>query len=117
MTTTTVRLTGRELQVAELLAWGMAKKEAADRLGISTHTVENIARSVYEKVGIQKAAELSAWWICTKYGIVRDESPKSPNLLPFHSGGGFRTRTRVVPAVNGTGGRKYRVESVEISYT
>lgn len=32
-------LTQRETQIAELLAWGAAKKEVADRLSISPRTV------------------------------------------------------------------------------
>lgn len=36
-------LTQRETQIAELLAWGAAKKEVADRLSISPRTVENTA--------------------------------------------------------------------------
>lgn len=51
-------LTQRETQIAELLAWGAAKKEVADRLSISPRTVENTARNIYSKIGIQKATEL-----------------------------------------------------------
>lgn len=39
-------LTQRETQIAELLAWGAAKKEVADRLSISPRTVENTARNI-----------------------------------------------------------------------
>ena len=42
-------LTKRENEVAELLAWGAAKKEVADRLFIST--------------------ELCVWWFCKKCGV------------------------------------------------
>ena len=69
-------LSNRETQVAELLAWGAAKKEVADMLTISTRTVENIARNVYAKIGIQKATELCVWWFTTKCGV-------SMNLSPF----------------------------------
>ena len=44
-------LTQRETQIAELLAWGAAKKEVADRLSISPRTVENTARNIYSKIG------------------------------------------------------------------
>lgn len=43
-------LTQRETQIAELLAWGAAKKEVADRLSISPRTVENTARNIYSKI-------------------------------------------------------------------
>ena len=68
-------LTNRENQIAELLAWGAAKKEISDRLCISTRTVENIVRNIYEKCGIQKATELCVWWFCNKYSISLDLSP------------------------------------------
>lgn len=54
-------LTQRETQIAELLAWGAAKKEVADRLSISPRTVENTARNIYSKIGIQKATESFAY--------------------------------------------------------
>jgi DNA-binding CsgD family transcriptional regulator len=72
---TNVILTKRETEVAELLAWGAAKKEAADKLGISTRTVENIARNIYEKIDIQKATELCVYWFCTRCGVSFDMSP------------------------------------------
>jgi DNA-binding CsgD family transcriptional regulator len=68
-------LSPRETEVAELLAWGAAKKEVADHLTISTRTVENTARNIYEKVGIQKATELCVWWFCTHCGVSFEMSP------------------------------------------
>lgn len=62
-------LTPREGEIAELLAWGASKKEIADRLFISARTVENTARNIYAKIGIQKATELCVWWFCTKCGV------------------------------------------------
>jgi DNA-binding CsgD family transcriptional regulator len=68
-------LTKREAQVAELFAWGAAKKDVANRLFISEHTVENHARAIYEKIGCGKVNELSAWWFCTRFNISFDLSP------------------------------------------
>ncbi|MDR1652884.1 MAG: helix-turn-helix transcriptional regulator [Prevotellaceae bacterium] len=68
-------LTKREAEIAELLAWGAAKKEVANKLYISTRTVENTARSIFEKINIQKATELCVWWFCTKFDISFDLSP------------------------------------------
>lgn len=70
------KLTRRETEVAELLAWGAAKKEVADKLFVSTRTVENTARSIYAKTGVQKATELCVWWFCAKCGV-------SPSLDPL----------------------------------
>lgn len=74
-------LTPRETGVAELLAWGAAKKEVADRLFISVRTVENTARNIYEKIRIQKATELSVWWFCTHCGVSFDLSPIKRQIL------------------------------------
>lgn len=78
---TNAELTPRETEVAELIAWGAAKKEIADRLFISVRTVENTARNIYEKVGIQKATELCVWWFCTRCGVSFDLSPIKHRLV------------------------------------
>lgn len=75
------KLTPRETEVAELLAWGAAKKEVADRLFISTRTVENTARNIYEKIGIQKATELCVWWFCTHCGVSFELSPIKRTII------------------------------------
>ena len=70
------RLSRREMQVAELLAWGAAKKEIPDLLQklyggrlVSVRTVENVTRSIYDKLGIGKASELSAWYFCECHDV------------------------------------------------
>jgi DNA-binding CsgD family transcriptional regulator len=68
-------LTRRESEVAELFAWGASKKEVAERLYISERTVENHARTIYDKTGCSKVNELSAWWFCTHFNISFDFSP------------------------------------------
>jgi DNA-binding CsgD family transcriptional regulator len=68
-------LTKREAQIAELIAWGAAKKEIAVRLFISERTVENTARSIYDKTGVSKSNELAAWWFCTNFKIPFSLSP------------------------------------------
>lgn len=78
----TFKLTRREEQVAELLAWGASKKEVPDllpvkpgRKPIAIRTVENTVRNIYEKLGIQKVNELSAWYFCTHFDISLDLNP------------------------------------------
>lgn len=75
-------LSRREYQVAELIAWGAAKKEIPQMLQklyggvqISVRTVENIVRNIYDKLHINKANELSALWFCRYYGVDEDLSP------------------------------------------
>lgn len=86
----TFKLTRRELQVAELIAWGASKKEVPDllpvkpgRQPIAIRTVENTVRNIYEKLGIQKVNELSAWYFCTHYQISLDLSPLKRKIAAF----------------------------------
>lgn len=68
-------LTKREAEIAELLAWGATKKDVANTLFVSERTVENHTRNIYEKTGVTKINELSAWWFCTNFHISFDLSP------------------------------------------
>lgn len=77
------KLSKRESQVAELIAWGASKKEIPGMLQkiyggkeISVHTVENTLRNIFTKLGFSKSTELGAWWFCRKYAI--DEASESP---------------------------------------
>ena len=74
-------LTKRESQIAELIAWGATKKDVANKLFISERTVENTARSIYEKAGVTKSNELSAWWFCTKFHISFELSPLKKSVI------------------------------------
>ncbi len=85
---TTFKLTNREEQVAELLAWGASKKEVPDllpvkpgRRPIAIRTVENTVRNIYDKLGIQKVNELSAWYFCTHFNISLSISPLKRKIL------------------------------------
>lgn len=69
------KLTLREAEITELIAWGATKKDIANRLYISTRTVENHVRSIYEKTGCRKSNELSAWWFCKRFHISFSLSP------------------------------------------
>ena len=75
------RLTKRESEIAELFAWGAAKKDVASRLFISERTVENHTRNIYEKTGCSKVNELSAWWFCKTFHISFDLSPLKRQVL------------------------------------
>lgn len=82
------QLTNRELQVAELLAWGASKKEVPDllpvkpgRKPISVRTVEVLTKSIYEKLHIQKVSELAVWYFCTHFHISMDLSPLRRRII------------------------------------
>ena len=77
------KLSKRESQIAELLAWGASKKEVADKLFVSTRTIENTARNIYAKIGIQKATELCVWWFCTKCGVPVSLDPLKRAFIAF----------------------------------
>lgn len=51
-------LSGRELEVANLLADGRTKQEIADRLGVSFSTVNTITSRIYRKLGVTRRAAL-----------------------------------------------------------
>lgn len=69
------KLTERENQIAERIAWGASQKEVAFDLGISRSTVDNTLRKIYQKLRIGKINELSAWWFCTHFNISFELSP------------------------------------------
>jgi DNA-binding NarL/FixJ family response regulator len=50
-------LTERENQVLQLLAYGLANKQIALRLGISEHTVKFHISSIYNKLGTTNRTE------------------------------------------------------------
>ena len=55
-----VALTRREREIAQLAAQGLANKEIAERLFISSRTAENHLAKVYDKLGVHNRAELAA---------------------------------------------------------
>jgi DNA-binding CsgD family transcriptional regulator len=55
-------LTGRELEVAALVAEGMTNKEVATRLRLSVRTAENHLLNVMNKLGLDNRAQVAAWY-------------------------------------------------------
>ncbi|WP_232075825.1 response regulator transcription factor [Phytohabitans suffuscus] len=52
-------LTERERQIARLAAAGVASKQIADQLFLSTRTIENHLQRVYGKLGVTSRSELA----------------------------------------------------------
>jgi DNA-binding CsgD family transcriptional regulator len=52
-------LTAREREIAALAAEGLASKDIAERLGLSSRTVDNNLRRAYTKLGIKRRQELA----------------------------------------------------------
>lgn len=56
-------LSVREREVLEQLASGQGYKQAADRLGVSIHTVRTYVRRIYEKLHVSTCAEAVAKYL------------------------------------------------------
>ncbi len=76
-----VVMTPREQEISELSAWGLSRKEIADKLFVSEHTVENHFRNIFKKTGCKKLNQLSAWWFCIKFNISFDLSPRTRSII------------------------------------
>lgn len=57
------KLTKREQEVWQVLAWGCTNKEIAFRLGIAEHTVEQHLKALYVKLEVRNRAEATrCYW-------------------------------------------------------
>lgn len=63
-----IKLSPRELDILQLLSNGLVKKEIADKLNISVHTVAEYVKNIYAKLGVQNAP--SAVAKAFKFGIL-----------------------------------------------
>jgi predicted ATPase/DNA-binding CsgD family transcriptional regulator len=53
-------LSARQLEVAKLIAGGVSTREIAERLALSTRTVETHIATIFEKLGVHTRAQLTA---------------------------------------------------------
>ncbi len=63
------RLTGREVEVLELVATGVTNRAIAKQLGLSEKTVARHLSNIFTKIGISSRAAATAW--AFKRGLVR----------------------------------------------
>lgn len=56
-----MRLTGREIQVVELLGEGLSNKEIGERLHVAVHTVKSHVHNVLEKLALHSRLEVAAF--------------------------------------------------------
>ena len=68
-------LSGREAEVARLIAAGFATKEIAFRLGISCHTARHHTERVFAKLGVRSRASVAAL-VATRMGDSSHGSPR-----------------------------------------
>jgi DNA-binding CsgD family transcriptional regulator len=76
----TAKLGKREFEMTKYAAWGATKKDISNLLHVSIRTVENTFRKVFEKTGVTKVNELSAWFFCHEFNISMDLSPLKRQL-------------------------------------
>ena len=69
-------LTGREKEIAVLVARGLRNREIADQLTISRRTVDAHVEHIRNKLGHQSRAQVAAW--ATEQGLVRRAKPTIP---------------------------------------
>jgi len=55
------RLTGRELEVAELIAAGLTNQAIASRLSVAPRTAESHVESIRRKLEVRSRAQIAAW--------------------------------------------------------
>ncbi|HLZ28299.1 MAG TPA: LuxR C-terminal-related transcriptional regulator [Chloroflexota bacterium] len=56
-----VRLSPRELEVAQLIALGRSNREIAEALVLSNKTVESHIKHIFDKLGVQGRTEVAVW--------------------------------------------------------
>jgi DNA-binding NarL/FixJ family response regulator len=61
-------LTGRELEVATLLADGLTNAAIAERLGVSPRTVSAHVEHILAKLGVGRRVEVAAWVVTMRAG-------------------------------------------------
>jgi len=68
-------ITARENEVMKFTAWGASTKEIAGYLNISKITVQNHIHNIKDKLKIQKATEIAAYFFCHEFNISMDLNP------------------------------------------
>jgi DNA-binding NarL/FixJ family response regulator len=62
------QLTSREVDVTKLVAAGLTNREIADRLGLSSRTIDAHLRSVFAKIGVRSRSAATRYAV--EHGLV-----------------------------------------------
>ena len=64
------QLSPREEQITELIARGLGAASIADQLHLSTHTVRDDVKAIFEKTGVSSRGELVARLFAERYAPI-----------------------------------------------
>lgn len=78
-----MKISRREYQIAELIAWGASDKEVADELCISFQTAKTHRKNILKKINGHNAADLTRWFFQKKCGISLGLNPRQVRHLAF----------------------------------
>lgn len=103
------KVTHREMEIAELISFGLTEKEITNYLEISFHTVKIHKRNLFNKTGCRNIADVTRWYIQQTAGIRLEPCQAIKKLVSvfmfilvvlaeFSSAEFIRTRTRVKTA-------------------
>ena len=68
------KLSRKEAQVLEKIAFGYSTKEVAEMFNTSVWTVTNQVRSIYDKTEVTRSFQaITAWYYCTTFDL-KDEN-------------------------------------------
>jgi DNA-binding NarL/FixJ family response regulator len=71
------QLSRREQQITRLISYGYDTAAIAQRLHLSTHTVRDYVKAIFEKVGVSSRGELVARLFAEHYTPTRLEDPSN----------------------------------------
>jgi DNA-binding CsgD family transcriptional regulator len=76
------RLTGREVQVAQMVWEGLTNRDIGQRLGTTEQVVKNYLRSTFDKLGVWSRLELALYVAghggCAVGGLAGTGAPRNP---------------------------------------
>ncbi len=78
-------ITQREAQIWALSVKGLTKKEIANKLNRSYHTVNQIYRNLYNKLGVRKETDLVREWFLYNSFVTKEELKEAikNNTAPY----------------------------------
>ena len=70
-------LTNTQIEVLKHKAIGLSDSETADRMNISEDTAKTHIKNMKQRIGLQKATELVAYYWCNVFGTTLEEQRNS----------------------------------------